>query len=207
MDEQPILYGFGASTYTQTVMLALEEKSVRYQLRAPASDAKWLQLHPFRRVPVLCHGAFVLRETLAIVSYVADRLPGTALRPDGTAKYDDLTWISYYLDYFDKAILNGSVRPRFVLPQFGIAVDEAAIRENIPSMEVCISVLSRRLESRDFLLGDRPGLADLFHIPTLLYFEATPEGKTLLAAAAPVRRWIDRMRLRASVRKVCDKQS
>lgn len=207
MNDKPILYGFGASTYTQTAMLALEEKGVGYQLIAPDSESQWQQLHPFRRVPILRHGALVLRETLTIVCYINDRFPGDSLQPEGAAKYENLTWVSYYLDYFDKAILNGSVRPRFVLPQFGIEVDEEAIKENIPSMAVCMSVLSLQLKSHNFILGERLGLADLFYFPTLLYFEATPEGESLLAEAAPVRQWMERMRDRASVRKVCGNSS
>src|SRR5262249_2646875 len=78
------LFGFPRSTYVKIVGLVLTEKGVDYRFHDTETemyDAVHLQRHPFRRVPALLHGDFMLYETSAIVAYVDEVLDGPKLTP------------------------------------------------------------------------------------------------------------------------------
>lgn len=83
----PLLFGLERSVYTRIARLALEEKEVPYSLQeveifgpdgVPDSH---LRRHPFGRIPVLQHGAFVIYETSAISRYIDEAFQGKSLQP------------------------------------------------------------------------------------------------------------------------------
>ncbi len=87
MSERPILYGYGASTYVRTALLAFEEKGVEYDFVTVASwdgyrkDPAFANLHPFAKVPILDHREARIYETLAICTYVDEVFDGPSLQP------------------------------------------------------------------------------------------------------------------------------
>jgi len=205
---KPVLYGFPASTFSQTAALALVEKGVNFEMVSPdLEQLDYRTLHPFSKVPVLRHGNVTVCETLAIATYVDENFPGPSLQPTGIARYQHIEWISFYLDYFVAAILNASVRERFVRPIFGGVVDKEAVSRAIPDMTRCIEVLRDRLSRNHFVAGDQIGIADFLFVPTILYFSQTPEGKKLLGTAHSVGEWVNVMKRRPSVRTVCMSQA
>ncbi len=75
------LHTMSGSPYGWRVWLALELKSVPYEIRTLSWDGGdfrapgFAALNPRRRVPVIEHDGFVLYESAAIVEYVADNWP------------------------------------------------------------------------------------------------------------------------------------
>lgn len=79
------VYYMSGSPYAWRVRLALEHKTVPYELKTVSYDAgdlntpEYTKLNPRRRVPVIVDDGFVLYESAAIVEYVADKWPGEPL--------------------------------------------------------------------------------------------------------------------------------
>jgi glutathione S-transferase len=81
-----VLHGYRYSVYLRIARMVLAEKGVTYrQIEVNPFAAEipkdYLDLTPFRRVPTLVHGDFVLYETEAITRYIDEALPGPALQP------------------------------------------------------------------------------------------------------------------------------
>jgi glutathione S-transferase len=74
-----VLYYASGSPYAWRAWLALAHKGAAFELKLLSFDAGDLEqpdfarLNPRRKVPVLVDGTFVLRESAAIVEYVAER--------------------------------------------------------------------------------------------------------------------------------------
>jgi glutathione S-transferase len=200
----PLLFGFAQSTFSQTAALALAEKSVKFSWVQPdLGDTQYRLLHPFAKVPALVHEDVTLCETLAITLYVDETFEGNTLQQAGLSRYKLLQWISIYSDYFVRAILDGSVRERFVKPMFGLTPDEQTIASHMPLMKQCVEILEKQLSQSSFIVGDMLSIADLFYIPTMLYFKTTPEGAKMLKGQRGIDQWLSTMLSRPSVRNTC----
>lgn len=198
--------GFKPSTFCQAVALTLVEHEVAFVWRDPEEVLPALR-HPFGKVPILVSGQEVIFETVAIMTYIEDSFGGPLTRLEEPARYLNLQWVSFYLSYFVPAILDASVRARFVLPMFGIPVDEGAIKQAIPTMVQCMDRLESAVANAPFVAGQEVSMADLLMIPTMIYFEKTPEGKHIISRLPSTARWLARMKNRRSVREVCRSMS
>jgi glutathione S-transferase len=75
------LYAASGSPYVWRVWLALEHKTVAYDLKLLSFDAgdlakpEFRALNPRKRVPVLVDDGFAIYESAAIVEYLEDRYP------------------------------------------------------------------------------------------------------------------------------------
>jgi glutathione S-transferase len=81
-----VLHGFRYSVYVRVARVALAEKGLAYEHIeldpfAPDMPVEYLDLHPFKRVPTLVDGDFVLYETEAITRYIDEAFPGQVLQP------------------------------------------------------------------------------------------------------------------------------
>jgi glutathione S-transferase len=195
-----VIYGNPLSTYTRTARMALEEKGVAYELepvdhRAP----EFRETHPFGRIPALRHGDFVLYETMAICRYVDEAFDGPTLQPaEVRARALMVQWVSSTLDYFYPAMIRKLVFERLVAPAQGRDADEALVAESVPEIEHQADVLGRALDGRSYLAGEAASIADLFVFPLLFYVNFAPEGRAILAGAAALAAWLERMSGRAS---------
>ena len=77
--------------YSQSfrILWLLEELGVEYELKKYDRDPKtrlapdaYKSISPLGTAPVITDGDLVLAETSAIVDYILDQYPGSALRPD-----------------------------------------------------------------------------------------------------------------------------
>lgn len=188
---QLTIYGSSASTFVRAVRMAAEEKGVAYEL---VSHAPWEPQaeapHPFKRIPTMRHGDFVLSESQAIVRYIDRAFPGPALMPAdlrGAAIADQ--WISAVCDYCAASMNRGLSAPRLLYPRIGRSVDEAAVQANLPVLASHLDILESTLARSAFLAGERLTLADLFLAPMLCYVGVTAEGQAALAGRAAIGRW------------------
>jgi glutathione S-transferase len=81
---QVTVFGFPRSTFVKVVRLILTEKGIDYHFHDTEPEMYLpvhKQRHPFRRVPVLQHGDFLVYETTAIAAYIDEVLPGRKLTP------------------------------------------------------------------------------------------------------------------------------
>ncbi len=204
----PVVYGPRFSTYTRSVLLALEEKGAAYEveevniLEGAHQTPEHLARHPFAKVPAFSHDGFDLYEVCAILSYVDAAFPGVSLQPDDAKAKARMHQVMGIIDsYAYPAFITQIVIPRVVVPMMGGETDEAAVKAALPQAEKCVTALEKIVGSNKFMAGSALSLADLHLVPVYDYLSQTPEGETLLANAPGLRGWWDGVRDRESVTK------
>ncbi|MBS0580306.1 MAG: glutathione S-transferase family protein [Proteobacteria bacterium] len=194
------------SPFGRAVLIALEEKGARYQLRPVAPGTlrlpEHLSLHPFGRVPVLEHGGFRLYETGAILRYLERILPAPALIPPDphqAARMDQLMNINDWYLFQGPGMVIGFQRvvgPRLM----GIAPDEAAIEAVLPKAHAVFAELSALLGRQAYLAGDAFTLADALVAPQMDFLSMAPEWQALTVQRSNLVEWLARVNARPSLR-------
>lgn len=87
MSESLQLHGYRYCVYTRVALMAVHKKSLDYVSMEinpflPDVSLEYRRMHPFTRVPVHCHGEFVIYETAAITRYLDAAFTEPALMPD-----------------------------------------------------------------------------------------------------------------------------
>ena len=151
----------GTKTRAFRVMWMLEELGQPYDLNpaAPRSDEA-RKYNPSGKIPALVDGDEVLTDSVAIMTYLADK-HGALTDPAGTparARQDAMTF--WLIDEFD-AVLWAAAKHSFVFPE---EARVPAIKDSLKAeFERAASTLSDRLEG-PFLMGDQITLPDLLAV-------------------------------------------
>ena len=148
--------------------------------RPPLSD-----LNPFCELPVLVDGDLVLRDSAAILIYLARRHAHAAddWCPVGAA---DMARVSQWLGTAAANVNFGPALARGA-EHFGYPADRAMTSR---ISERLFAALEAHLVNRRWLELDRPTVADIAMFP---YVAAAPEGGVELIAFPAIRRWIGRI--------------
>ena len=158
------LYGSPLSGNTHKVRMALAFLGLQWDERltdaaARQSDA-FAALTPMRQIPLFVDGGFTLRDSQAILAYLAARhRPGDW---DGQNP-EERGAIALWLSHAANEIANGPAALRLAR-RFGIAIFEdnaAAVTAHF------LPVIEAHLERRDWLASDRLTIADLAASPYL----------------------------------------
>ncbi len=194
------LFGADYSVYTRIAKLALMEKGVGHEFVPVDIFAKegapgwYLERQPFARIPAFEHDELRLFETAAITRYVDEAFSGPPLQPAGARERAVMTQIIGILDsYAYRTLVWDIYVERVERKADGKQPDEARIAAALPRARTCLSVLAALKRPGDWLLGDRPSLADLHLAPILSYFRRAPEGRDLLGAMPVLRDWYETM--------------
>jgi len=185
--------------------LALAEKGVAYERVevnpfAPDVPSAYLAMHPFRRVPVLVHGDFVLYETGAITRYVDETFPGARLQPEAPRERARMTQIISIVDAYAYWPMVRQVFSHAVFrPRVGEPVDPAEIGRGLEGSARALGALEALAAAGAFLVGGQLSLADLHLAPMLAYFVTAPEGRQLLPEYPKLSGWWQAMQQRQSV--------
>ena len=204
----PVVYGPRFSTYVRSALIALEEKGADYEvhevniLEGAHQTPEHLARHPFAKVPAFSHDGFDLYEGSAILQYVDAGFPGPSLQPDDAKAKARMHQVIGIIDsYAYPAFITQIVIPRVVVPMMGGETDEAAVKVALPQAEKCVNALNQLIGGNKFMAGTALSLADIHLIPVYDYLSQTPDGESLLANAAGLRRWWDGVKDRDSVTK------
>lgn len=200
-----VVHSIPGSPYGRAVLVALEEKGVRYRFAPVAFGAQraaaHLARHPFGRVPVLEHGDFGVYETQAILRYVDRAFAGPPLTPAGpraTARMDQLMNVNDW--YLFQGVGNVIGFQRIVGPRaMGLVPDEQAVAAALPKAERVFAVLAQELAERAFFTGDALSLADILLAPLIDFLSMTPEWAPLSAGRRNLVDWLARMNARPSM--------
>ncbi len=203
MDETLVVYGAEYSTYVRSVRLCCEEKGVVYQFRERLGRADRLVLNnPFKKIPIIRHGDFVLYESAAICRYIDRRFDGPPLSPASIKELALMDqWISAANCYFDPAFIR-----RFVLEYAFPSgkdkqIDEAKLEAALPEVIRQLEIVENVLRASDYFSGDKPGIADYLIIPMLDYL-ARGRGSYLFGKLPQTNRYLERLRKRPSGQKI-----
>ena len=202
MTERPVIYGYGANTYTRMVLVAADEKGIDYSFQAVASwdgykkDPEFLDLHPFRKVPVLEHRGARITETLAILNYLEREFDDRSLVPSGALDIARM-WelISTTIQYAWPVWVPILTTHRLFNPMAGDPVDEDLVAKRLPDMLYAAKVIGKLVTMR----GETFDLADIVLAGTFKYVTETPECKSILEASSELAEWWDRTSARSSI--------
>jgi glutathione S-transferase len=189
------LHGFRYSVYSWIARLALHEKGVAYDWVevdpfGEAVPASYLDMHPFKRVPTLVHGEFVLYETSAITRYVDEAFGGPPLQrvpPKERARCNQIVSIvdSYaYWPLVRQVFSHGVFRPRVGQPS-----DPTEIRRGLDAAPKILGALERLASGGRFLSGDGLSLADIHLAPIIGYFTRVAEGHAIFSRHERLNAW------------------
>jgi len=184
-----VLHAFPPSGNCQRVrvflsMLGLPFEERLVDIRAGAQRApSFLAMNPSGLVPVLVEDGRVLRDSHAILLYLAREHGGERWWPqDAWALGERMQWIAFSMNEIHHG--PNMLRRHHRL---GLAIDvEATTRRTLDAM----AVLEARLATREWLEGDAVSIADIAVYP---YVEALPDAKLSLAPWPAVRAWLARI--------------
>jgi glutathione S-transferase len=171
-------------------LLGLPVELVDVNLSAGAHKSPaFLQMNPFAQVPVIQDGDVTLADANAILVYLASRYA-----PDADADAD--VWlprdpvraalVQRWLSVAAGPLAFGAAAARvIVLFKRPTPADEAVQRAHN-----LLAVMELTLQHTDYLVGDRPTLAD---IANYSYTAHAPEGRVALDAYPHVRAWLARI--------------
>lgn len=151
-----------ASPYVRKVLLLVEElgESVRERIVDVASQSAmddYRSMNPTGKFPTLCDGDLVLRESNAIMIYLADRHPEQGLYGASARTTAAINqWLFWELAHF-AAIANPYAGLCMGYPvRTGFTIDELAA-----DFRTRCSLLDSQLEKTRFVAGDALSIADL----------------------------------------------
>lgn len=146
--------------------------------------APLIELNPWGELPILVDGELVLRDSQAILVYLAARYGGAAWWPvEPQLQGEVMQWLSTSAN----EIQNGPSAARLV-DKFGFVLDKAVALEKAARI---LSLIDGHLASHDWLAAGRPTIADCAVFP---YVALAPEGGIDLAPYRHIARWIDRVK-------------
>jgi glutathione S-transferase len=192
MDPQKpiLLYGFPKSGHSHRAELMLRLLGLNFdfhQVDLAGGEQKseaFLKLNPFGVVPVIDDNGVVIADSTAILVYLAQKYDPSGgwlpRDPFGAAQ------VQRWLSVAQGALFNGPCSARLVTV-FGAPLDHARAKTIAESLFV---ILDAELAGRNFLVEDRPTIAD---VALYSYTAHAPEGGVSLAPHGHIRAWLQRV--------------
>ena len=140
--------------------------------------------YPFGEIPVLEDGKVVLRDSQAILVYLARKYGGETWLPTNAV---DMAHVVSWLMVAENEIARGPNDAR-LHDKFGFPIDVDKARQIAARI---LGLLDARLSQADWLAGDRVTIADIACMP---YVALGHEGGISLDAYAAICAWIGRIR-------------
>lgn len=205
MAERLTLYGFAHSVYTRAVRIALIEmqmtaESVEVDPFAEPPDPKLAEITPFRRVPVLQHGSFVLTETSAILRYLDRIAARPGLTPDDPQAAARMAQVMAIVDadvYWP--MVRGVYSHGAYRPLLGLPANAERVEMGLPDAKTPLAALEAIAQEGLVLRPDMPTLADCHLVPMISAFAQVAPAREMLAQHAALSRWWASWRERPSL--------
>ena len=200
------LYWGSGSPFAWRVMLTLEVKGLDYESKllefskGENKSPEYLKLNPRGKVPTLKDGAFVVYESLAIMTYLDRKYPAPPLFGNSPEQTGQIWQViseceSYFVSAGDKV-----VRPVF----FGKGLDKVdEIQQAAQTIRQELTTVDEQLAHSNWLVGEQISAADIsvFPLVQLLLRAASKEaaqplnlGLLPLARTFPnTARWVERI--------------
>jgi glutathione S-transferase len=139
-------------------------------------------------VPVLVHGKKKLTQSGVILTYLSD-LTGK-FKPQGEdEKLEALRWI-----IFDNQKVNGFLGPFRFLKNFAKPAGDPAVLAFMKGrFDSALGIVNKRLTGRQFLVSDKPTIADV-SMTAYLYYPAEEFGFDIAKDHPAIGAWLERMK-------------
>jgi len=182
------LYDFPLSGHAHKVRLMLSLLDINYE-RIEVALAKgeqrsehFLALNPFHHVPVLEDDGFVIRDSNAIITYLAKTYAADWFPNDAQSSARIQEWLAVST----KEVSEGPGAARLV-NVFGAGLDHQAAIEKSHEL---LKIIEAHLSTREWLAIDRVSVAD---IALFTYIAHAPEGDVSLENYPNVNAWLARI--------------
>jgi glutathione S-transferase len=143
-----------------------------------------IEQNPFGEIPILEDGGIVLRDSQAILIYLARKYGGEAWLPtDAAGMAEVVSWLMVA----ENEIARGPNDAR-LHDKFGFKLDADLAREKAKRI---LDLMEAHLAKRDWLTLDRPTIADIACMP---YVGLAHEGGLSLQPYPAIRAWIGRIK-------------
>jgi glutathione S-transferase len=184
------LYDFPLSGNCHKVRLLLSFLKLEYE-KIPVDlkggehkQAPFLQLNPFGQVPVLTDGETVIRDSQAILVYLARQYGGEDwFHVDAALMAKVMQWLSTATR--EIAVSLAAAR---VYHLFGSKADIETLENQSHAL---LKVINNHLNGRNWLEGEHPTIADIACFP---YIALSGDAKISLTAYPHVIAWVDRIK-------------
>jgi glutathione S-transferase len=196
------VYGYLKATCTQRVLILLEELELKYDFysidlpKGEQKEAEYKALQPFGKVPAVEYGDKKLFESRAILRYIAKQ------NRDALDLYGDFNadmWLEVescnFHPHASKIVWERVWK--------GGEPDEELVARELKSLEEVLDVYEKRLESMEYIAGDRFTIADISHIP-YAYALLKCGCKDVFRSRPNVYSWLKRIMKRPAVRSVLE---
>lgn len=145
--------------------------------------------HAEGKVPLLVHDGVEIRETNAIMLYLTELFPDSGLGvPVGDPQRGAfLSWLFWYGNVLEPVIIHGYT-----------GLEHPALQATFRGTPEAVAVLTKGLDGREFLIGDRFTVVDMICSSPYIWFpDITPDVPAIKA-------WIERCRQRPAARQVAE---
>ena len=170
--------------------IELEEKRLDFA-KGEHKNPEYLALNANGAVPTLVDGDYVLTESRAIMQYLASKKPESGLLPrDEAARADVSRWQFWDAAHFSPN-LAAVVFEKLLKGMMGMGDPDARkIEDGLTNFRRFGAVLNKRLEGRQFVVGNALTLADLTLASSLMYAK---QAEIPLAEVPNVQAWFGRI--------------
>jgi len=160
------LWGSHLSPFLMRALFCARIKGIEIAVEVPPFDThsiEFRKLCPLGKIPVLVTENFILPESVAICEYIEESMPGQSIWPDDLATRSRARVLCQIIDLY----LFPDMCNTF-LPNIAPGPIEGAEARLLSSMDAFEHYLT---PDNEWLVCDRPTIADAFMIPTLLFFD------------------------------------
>lgn len=202
---QPDLHLFTASTMNGwKPVIFLEEAGLDYELttidfaKKEQKAPDYLKINPNGRIPALIDRSnedFAVFESGAILWYLAEKY-GQFLSQDPKERSETLQWLMFQMAGVGPMMGQAMFFQRIAAPN---GHDEPySIQRYVDESRRLLEVLDKRLDGRDFLVGDTYSIADIATYP---WARAWPWAKLDITGLDHLKAWFKRIDDRPAVQK------
>jgi glutathione S-transferase len=161
-----ILYGSTMSPFVRKVAAYAAEKGIELDLQQtgfPNHSPEFCAASPFKKMPALADGDYLLSDSSAIIHYLEAKYPEPELIPAEPKARGRVIWFDEFADTLlfacgAKIFFNKVVAPRFLGREGDLSAAEAAERDELPPL---LDYLEGVIPDSGYLVGDRLTLADI----------------------------------------------
>ena len=145
------------------------------------------EINEMGEVPVLVHGNKKLSQSGVILTYLANH--SGKFKPQGEdEELESLRWI-----IFDNQKVNGFLGPYRFLKNFAPTQPDPAVMTFIKGrIDGALAIVNKRLTGRQFLVSDKPTIADI-SMTGYLYYPAEEFGFDMAKEHPAIGAWLERM--------------
>lgn len=161
-----IIFGSTMSPYVRKTCAYANEKGLDFELKVVGigdPDPEFVAASPWRKMPAMKDGDFMLADSSAIIHYLEAKYPEPELVPSDPEERGRTIWWDEWADTIvgmtiGKMFFNRIVSPMFLKREGDAAMADAAEKEELPRL---LDYLEGEIPDSGFLVGDRLTLADL----------------------------------------------